>query len=111
MTAKYYIANVFWGAFIVAGVFYSFWGVDKNYKEIILVFSFVSAFFYPFAKYLIEKLIVKRTGMEFWKKGFFRDGVPKTKMVLFYYVFCLLLAIPLGMACIILEYKNTASRR
>lgn len=106
MSKQYYFQNMFWGYFIVIGIFYSFWGIEKDYKTIILTISAMSAFFYPFSKFLIEKIAISRTGESFWYKGLFRDGVPKTKMMLFYYVFCLLFAIPFGLACIFIELKS-----
>lgn len=106
MSKKYYIQNMFWGYFIVIGIFYSLWGIEKDYKLIVLAISAMSGFLYPFSKFLIEKIAIKHTGKSFWHKGLFKDGVPKTKMMLFYYIFCLLLAIPLGVACILIELKN-----
>ena len=106
MSTKYYIQNMFWGYFITSGVFYSLWDVEKDYKLIVLYISAISAALYPFAKFLIEKTMTNRTGKEFWQKGLFKDGVPKTKMMLFHYSFCLLLSIPLGITCIIIELKK-----
>jgi len=107
MSIKYYIKNMFWGYFIVAGIFYSVWGVDREFKLLILMFFAVSAVLYPFSKFLIEKNAIRIKGQDYWNKGLFSDGVPKTKMMLFYYVFCLFLAIPLGMICIAQERKNS----
>lgn len=106
MSKKYYIQNMFWGYFIVVGIFYSFWSVEKDYKFIVLSISAISGVLYPFAKLLIERVVIKHTGDDFWHKGLIEDGVPKSKMRIFYYSFCLLFAIPLGVTCILIELRN-----
>lgn len=107
MNRKYYIKNMFWGYFIAAGILYSFWNVEQNYKPTIISLSFLSAFLYPYSKKSIEHFIIEKAKKNSFNIKIFKDGVPRTYMLLIYYILCFSFAIPLVIICLLVRFKGS----
>ncbi len=107
MTRKYYVNNMFWGYFMAVCVFYFSFGDHETKMIYLQIISALSAILFPFARYLIQKIAFKYTEKNFWETGVFRDGVPKTYLLTMYNILCFFISIPLGIACLFLEMKNS----
>lgn len=110
MTRKYYINNMFWGYLMAACILYASYG-DNDPKIIALrIFGLVSAILFPFSRLLIEKTALRYTKKEFWKTGFFKDGVPKTYLMTLYFIFIFMTSIPIGVLSVCFEIKNVTAK-
>lgn len=92
---------------MAACILYASYG-DNEPKIIALrIFGLASAILFPFSRFLIEKTALRYTNKEFWETGFFKDGVPKTYLISMYNIMCFFISIPLGIACLFIEIKDS----
>ena len=110
MTRKYYIHNMFWGYFMAACILYASYGDDEPKMIALRIFGLASAILFPFSRFLIEKAALRYTKKEFWKTGFFKDGVPKTYLMTLYFIFIFMTSIPIGVLSVCFEIKNVTAK-
>lgn len=97
MTKKYYLSNVHWGliifgiaVFLMREDFY-----DPRIK-LLVVLSFVSALFFPFAKKAIETIALKYSTRESWTTGMYTETPMKNGLYAMFYMLIFIVTIPVA---------------
>lgn len=97
MTKAYYWKSQVWGVtyfFIALYYIYSF--QDMVNIALSLILSILSFLLYPCAKKGTEMAALQFTSEEFWHRGLFADTIGKNGVLILYYAFCYVMALPLG---------------
>jgi hypothetical protein len=101
--------NYYWRSFL-KGLFYYviemavwFIGGNFNYQQNLyfVLFATFSLFLFPFAKYVLKEMAISVLGEKFVTKWMFGDDVGTPKMTALLSLVCMILAIPLGLGCLI----------
>ncbi|EMH5182048.1 colicin E1 family microcin immunity protein [Serratia marcescens] len=97
MTKAYYWKSQVWGVtyFFIALYYIHLFQPSVN-VPLSLVAAILSLLLYPFAKKAIETAALQFTSEEFWHRGLFADTIGKNGVLILYYAFCYVMALPLG---------------
>ncbi|MCC4106849.1 colicin E1 immunity protein [Serratia ureilytica] len=99
MTKAYYWKNQVWGAtyFFIALYYIHSFQANVN-VPLSLVAAILSLLLYPCSKKGIETFALQFTSEAFWHRGLFADTIGKNGVLILYYAFCFVMALPLGTA-------------
>ncbi|CAI1237125.1 MULTISPECIES: colicin E1 family microcin immunity protein [Serratia] len=97
MTKAYYWKSQVWGVtyFFIALYYIHIFQPSVN-VPLSLVAAILSLLLYPCAKKGIETAALQFTSEAFWHRGLFVDTIGKNGVLILYYAFCYVLALPLG---------------
>lgn len=97
MTKAYYWKSQVWGvACFFSALYYIHSFQDRVNIPLALVIAFLRFLLYPCAKKGIETAALRFTNEAFWHRGLFADTIGKNGLLVLYYVFCFIMALPLG---------------
>jgi len=97
MTKAYYWKSQVWGAaYFFTALYYIYSFQDMVNIALSLILSILSFLLYPCAKKSIETAALQFTSEEFWHRGLFADTIGKNGVLILYYAFCYVMALPLG---------------
>ncbi|QIC88834.1 hypothetical protein F0336_21310 [Serratia liquefaciens] len=97
MTKAYYWKSQVWGvAYFFIALYYIYIFQPSVNVPLSLVAAILSLLLYPCAKKAIETVALQFTSEAFWHRGLFADTIGKNGVLILYYAFCFVMALPLG---------------
>ncbi|MDF7658331.1 hypothetical protein PUG81_05065 [Erwiniaceae bacterium L1_54_6] len=106
MDKKYYWSSLLKGLFYyVIELAVWFWGSTFSPKQNLMFFVFatISLFLFPYAKFVLKEMAIAAFGEEFVTKWMFGNDIGTPKLTALLSLVCMILAIPLGLGCLIYQ--------
>jgi len=105
MTFGYYLKNVFIGLACFAIFVYGFGFrsdiLQGTELQLFVAVTFASCLLFPFSRMAIEVFALKHTTRESWSTGIFMESPGKNGLYAFYFGFCFIVAIPIGIGYLV----------